>query len=958
MADLTQNSGQHGFDRNLASTVVKRFLQYNEHRIERTQAAFSTRQQAFLTVLPLLYHVNHEKLPGFAGYECPMGVARFNPDKDTLRAAASISTGFQYQQRRSGMPQIKSLFLMGSTGSLGHSGGSDLDIWLCHRPDLSEPELDLLQDKATAIEKWGAELGLEVHFFLMDHERFMRGERNDLDGEDCGSAQHQLLLDEFYRTSILLAGCYPLWWLVPPEQEPVYDDFVYRLEKQGFISPEEVIDFGGIDEIPAGEFVGAGMWQLYKAIGSPYKSILKLFLTESYSSTYPRVQTISLSLKRHIFRGDKPLAELDPYILLYEHLQNYLMQREELTRLELVRRCIYFKANVPMGQSTRRKHWKRDFLKPLIRQWQWSEGHLMHMDNRQQWHVHAVSEERKQLVSELIHSYKFLSLFGRRHQQETMLNAKDMTLLGHKLYATFDRKPGKIDFINPGISKDIQEDKLSLHLNRQHVRRRIPQMVWRLYTGVVRPSSTVNPIKKSASLIELMAWCHVNQVMAKGTNMVMYQGRQHGNDYELKEIIATFHQMPLPTSVNPDFERPPVPTYISLYINVFVDPMSHYTRKGISKISNRTDSLGYSALKENLVLTIDQLVYNSWREVLATRYEGQNALLRVIEDYLISYPPDSTQQPPELKIFCFCNTRPKAIAERVQEVMDEMKQCFYHSKLGKRARYVLQIGEGYHVIQFNQGRPYIYHFETVNHMFKQLAKPQPRYSQVVLDSQALKGSVVQMICNNSKPGTVQVYYLQQGKETEKLLAQLYVIDERGSIFQWRTPMYNEAALINPLNHFLRQIEYRQNRHRYENPDEVRQRPIEYFEVMLPKKNEELQGRPIRPKEGLGQGRYFDVHAQVDFDAQNKLSFTLYCEQEEFTHMEYGDQIYKAVVRYLVRLRKHHKPYPVYVTDIAIADRLHLRNSKQVMQTCSYLDYKNKIERQLNNALAALYPEEE
>jgi len=954
MADLTQ--GNQGFDRKLASAVVKRFLTYNEHRIKRTQEAFSSRQQAFLAVLPLLYHVNHEKLPGYVGEECPCGVARFNPDKDTLRAAASVSMGFQYQQRRSGHPMIKSLFLMGSCGSLGHSGGSDLDIWLCHRPEFNQDELELLQDKATALEKWGDSLGLEVHFFLMDAERFMRGERNDLDGEDCGSAQHQLLLDEFYRTSILIAGCYPLWWLVPPEHERVYDDFVYRLEKQGFVIPDEVIDFGGLAEIPAGEFVGAGMWQLYKAIGSPYKSILKLFLTESYSSSYPDVQTISLSLKSHIFSADINLDKIDPYILLYEHLERYLNSREELARLELVRRCIYFKANIPMGQNSRRKHWKRDFLRPLIRQWEWTEGHLLHLDNRAQWHVHAVSEERKQLVSELIHSYKFLSLFGRRYPDDTLLNSKDMTLLGHKLYATFDRKPGKVDFINPGISKDIQEDKLSLHLNRQHVRRRIPQMAWSLYTGVVRPSSTVNPIKKSTSLIELLAWCHVNEVMARGTNMVMYQGRQHGNDYELKEIIATFRQMPLPTAIIPDFERPPVPAYISLYINVFVDPMSHYTRKGISKISNRTDSLGYSALKENLVLTIDQLVYNSWREVLATRYEGQNALLRVIEDYLISYPPDSPQPPPELKVFCFCTTRAQAISERVNEVLNEIRRCFYHSKLGKRSRYVLQVSDGFHVIQFSQGRPYIYHFESAGHMFKQLSKPQPKFSQVVLDSQALKGTVVQMICRDSKPGTVQVYYLKKGDEKEKLFAQIYVIDERGSIFQWRTPMYNEAALVNPLNHFLRQIEYRQNRHRYENPEQVRQRPIEYYEVMLPNKNEVLKGRPVRPKDGLGDGRYFDVHAQVDFDAQNKLSFTLYCELEEFTHMEYGDQIYKAVVRYLVRLRKHQKPYPVYVTDISIADRLHQRNAKQVMQTCTYLDYKNKIEKQLNNALTSLYPD--
>ena len=949
MSELTK--GAKGFDRNLASTVVKRFLTYNQHRLERTQQALSERQKVLLDIIGLLYHVNHEKLPGFVGMDCPCGVARYSPSKDTLRAAAGVAMGFQYSQRRLGQANIKSLFIMGSCGSLGHSGGSDLDIWLCHEPKLSAEELDLLQKKASAIEQWADNIGLEVHFFLMDAQKFVNGERNDLDGEDCGSAQHHLLLDEFYRTSILVCGCYPLWWLVPVEQEANYEDFAYRLKNQGFINSDDVVDFGGIGSIPAGEFVGAGMWQLYKAIGSPYKSILKLFLTEAYANEFPNVRPLSLDLKTRMYNEHTQLDKLDPYLLLYDRLEAYLLSRDEVSRLELVRRCIYFKANVPMGQATRRKHWKRDFLKPVIQEWGWSDGLLLHLDNRPQWTVHTVDQERKTLVNELIHSYKFLSQFGRNYQKETLLNAKDMTLLGHKLYATFDRKPGKVDLINPGISKDIQEEKLSLHLNRQHVRRRIPQMAWSLFTGVARPGGAQNPIKKSASLIELMAWSHVNQVMAKGTNVVMYHGRQHGMDYELKEIISTFFQTPLVESVETCFDQPPVPRLISLYVNVFVDPMSHYTRKGIHKISNRTDSLGYSALKENLVLTIDQLIYNSWREVLVTRYEGQNALLRVIEDYLMSYPPDSTQAPPNINVYCFCATRPKAIAERVEQVMKEVQACFYGGKVNQRRRYILQVGSEYHLIQFSNGRPLIYHFDKPVQLFRRLSKPQSYYSQIVLDSHALKGSVLSLICDNTKPGGIQVYYLRQDQR-----AQIYVIDERGSLIQWRTPMYNEAALINPLNHFLRQVEYRQNRHRYGESELVQQREIDYYEVILPSKHEGLSLRPIRPKDGLGQGRYFDVHAQVDFDSNDELGFTLQCDQEEFSQIEYGDQVYKALVRHLVKLRQHQKPYPVYITDIAISDRLHQRNGNQVLQTCSYLDYKYKLEQRLNNALAELYPQ--
>ena len=168
-------------------------------------------------------------------------------------------------------------------------------------------------------------------------------------------------------------------------------------------------------------------------------------------------------------------------------------------------------------------------------------------------------------------------------------------------------------------------------------------------------------------------------------------------------------------------------------------------------------------------------------------------------------------------------------------------------------------------------------------------------------------------------------------------------------------MFNEAALINPMNHFLRQVEYRQNRHRFESPELVQERTIEYYQIQLPEGEKPLRTRAIRPKEGLGQGRFFDVHAQVDFDAQNNIGFTLHCDQEEFSQLEYGGDIYQAVVRHLVKLREHHKPYPIYITDLSIADRLHNRNAKHVLQTASYINYKHKLEYRLNKALQDLYP---
>lgn len=83
-----------------------------------------------------------------------------------------------------------------------------MDLWLCHAPTLSSKEIELLQEKAAEIEKWAMTLGLEVHF--SDRcGKVKAGAATPLSSESSGSTQHHLLLEEFYRTALYVAGRYP-----------------------------------------------------------------------------------------------------------------------------------------------------------------------------------------------------------------------------------------------------------------------------------------------------------------------------------------------------------------------------------------------------------------------------------------------------------------------------------------------------------------------------------------------------------------------------------------------------------------------------------------------------------------------------------------------------------------------------------------------------------------------------
>ena len=47
--------------------------------------------------------------------------------------------------------------------------------------------------------------------------------------------------------------------------------------------------------------------------------------------------------------------------------------------------------------------------------------------------------------------------------------------------------------------------------------------------------------------------------------------------------------------------------------------------------------------------------------------------------------------------------------------------------------------------------------------------------------------------------------------------------------------------------------------------------------------------------------------------------TIYCEEVEFSTIEHGDDLFNAVARHVLKQRKSGLPYPIYITDIELAN---------------------------------------
>ncbi|EES7561616.1 adenylate cyclase, partial [Escherichia coli] len=92
--------------------------------------------------------------------------------------------------------------------------------------------------------------------------------------------------------------------------------------------------------------------------------------------------------------------------------------------------------------------------------------------------------------------------------------------------------------------------------------------------------------------------------------------------------------------------------------------------------------------------------------------------------------------------------------------------------------------------------------------------------------------------------------------------------------------------------------------------------------------------------------FYDVQAIVEPGDGRQRHVTLYCNHREFSELEYGRELYRAVAQHILAQRAGGERYPCYITDLDLSAVL----AGQQAQTVHYLHYKSGLEDALNTAL--------
>ncbi|MCG9232235.1 class I adenylate cyclase [Vibrio diabolicus] len=785
--------------------IIQRLDNLNQQRVDRALALMDSQSQQVFHLIPALLNYNHPVIPGYYDADVPFGVHGLALNSIQQQFIDDIQLAIGQPLKTAEKPAILGLYTMGSTSSIGQSTSSDLDIWVCISPDMDCDERELLTNKCLLITDWAQSQGVEANFFLMDEERFRSNHSEEMTGDNCGSSQHLLLLDEFYRSAVRIAGQRLLWQIVPPEMEECYDEYVSQLCSDGYIDCSEWIDFGKLNRIPAEEYFGSNLWQLYKSIDSPYKSVLKAILLEAYSWEYPHTQLLSIDTKRRFFAHEPDLYGMDAYYLMLEKVTRYLERIQDDTRLDLVRRCFYLKTHEKLSREpdVGSVAWRREALSDMIAKWDWDASVVAELDDRRNWKVEQVKVVHHALLDALMQSYRNLIQFARRNDITSAISPQDISILARKLYAAFEVLPGKVTLLNPQISPDLHEPDLSFIEVKDGG---VNKSGWYLYKQPLIAHRILGQpyLEHHEYLSKLVSWAFFNGLITEST-------RLHAVVREAQLDIDKFYQMvsDLRNTFALRKRRPTMQalaspceiSQLAMFINFENDPTSELSGRSLKVDVKNTDIFSFGPEHKNLVGSVDLVYRNSWHEVRTLHFKGGTAMLDALKTILGKMHQDAL--PPEsVDVFCYAKNMRGVMRNMVYQLLAECIDLRLKPvEQEKRRRFkAMRLGNQTYGLFFERRGVSVQKLENSIDFYRSISTNKLKGSPLLMLDREQEYQMPEAVDGFASEGLVQFFF-----EDNEDGFNIYVLDESNQVEVYHQFSGSKDEMISSVNSFYTSV---------------------------------------------------------------------------------------------------------------------------------------------------------
>ncbi|TDJ29056.1 MAG: hypothetical protein E2O59_04975 [Gammaproteobacteria bacterium] len=571
--------------------IIERFRQHHALRYSQSCERLPFQQQRILEALPLLFHWNHAALPGYINEQIPAGFPGYRPSDRSNDALRALAPSFQAEPFLAPQCRLQAMFIMGSGGSVAQNSSSDIDVWICCDTHLHAA----LWPKVQLLHEWAQDLGLDLHVFLVDPSSFRQ--QRDLPG--CNTPN--LLLDEFYRSASLIAGKYPLWWVIPSEHHSQYHTLRDRLLHYRFIEPGDVIDFGPVTPFPPAELAEAALMELERAITTPHKSLLKLKLVEIYAENSSEAP-LSTVYKTALYEGNTDARNLDTYIMLYRYIDRCMNPSSKLQR---------FVQNLFIRKATCSKGPQAVILDELFASWGFSRRDIRYLRAPERWPFSELLRENADVIQALLSGLKLvykLALPGAERStcKETAAETTRWHWLNEQRRRRVEKSLDQLTAPQPGT-----------------VFRLNPALLPEGYTGEVSIMQTSDgwlakdnerTVYTASRLVEVVVWARINALT------LVYKGPD--------QLLAN-HLMQITSSLSDDTGQ------------VFVNAELISSNENDMLLSQQNDPLDYSALHRRQVLSLDLVRHTANGAWSVDTYSGKERVVEGIVEILFQNVPVS-----------------------------------------------------------------------------------------------------------------------------------------------------------------------------------------------------------------------------------------------------------------------------------------------------------------------------
>ena len=479
----------------------KAFLSYNNFRKRIFTELYPRESEIILYLLPWLLSVNHPSFPGYVkNLKKPVKVFNIDAEKEIVKREPVFKRMFDFRGTESLIRTtseafiIQGIYTIGSMGTVSSTSRSDCDLWICiDKNDFNDITVGQFHQKINLIKDWfDANIKLPVYFFISDVSDIKNCSFGSVDFESCGSAQKNVLKEEFYRTSIRICGKIPFWWVCFDKENTVdYEKFVSEFSADTF-GEYEFIDFGDLSAIPRDEYFGAAIWQYNKSLTHPLKSIMKMLLLKMFLDE-PGKELLCHRFRSFVLEQNSDEFLSDPSVFtlreILEHAKGY-----DAETFEFIKKCCYLRYDIKL--YSKNVTLKEKYVIDLFKQYTINRDEIHRLNKFPSWNFCDQIDVGSKIFSLLLKIYT--DIVAMKDGISGELAPHDLTLIGRKLSSCLASKHHKISILRKPI------DNLNL-----------PSLIFNINGKIWQVSSSMDkslPIISNADIVYCIAFLVWNDI--------------------------------------------------------------------------------------------------------------------------------------------------------------------------------------------------------------------------------------------------------------------------------------------------------------------------------------------------------------------------------------------------------------------------------------------------------------